>query len=292
MHLSAKNMIATHRPYIIYGTAWKKDQTSALVSQAVHAGFRFIDTACQPKHYNEAGVGEGWTTAASQLGLDRSDFFLQTKFTAVKGQDPENVPYDVDAELEDQVRQSVEKSLENLQTDYIDSLVLHSPMKTMEETLRVWSVFEQFVDEGTVLQLGISNCYNLRDLKQLYKTATIKPAILQNRFHKETGFDIKIRNACYNMGITYQSFWTLSANRKALATSEWKDVAEKKGLTSQTLMYVFMMTLEHTPLSGTTDPHHMQEDVDVMLKVQVGEIFLDDEEMKYLSALLGMHVQK
>ena len=46
-------------PWIIYGTAWKKDSTAALVEQAISLGFRGVDTACQPKHYNEAGVGEG-----------------------------------------------------------------------------------------------------------------------------------------------------------------------------------------------------------------------------------------
>ena len=40
-------------PRIIYGTAWKKEQTEALVIEAVSMGFRGIDTACQPKHYND-----------------------------------------------------------------------------------------------------------------------------------------------------------------------------------------------------------------------------------------------
>ena len=57
------------KPHLIYGTAWKKDDTARYVSEAVKAGFRFIDTACQPKHYNEPGVGNGWTAAAQELGL-------------------------------------------------------------------------------------------------------------------------------------------------------------------------------------------------------------------------------
>ena len=68
MTISAKQILTTGRPYLLYGTAWKEEDTASLVAQAVHAGFRFIDTACQPKHYNEAGVGKGWTTAATQLG--------------------------------------------------------------------------------------------------------------------------------------------------------------------------------------------------------------------------------
>lgn len=45
-------------PCLLYDTAWKKDKTAALVTKAVKCGFKGIDTACQPKHYNDAGVGE------------------------------------------------------------------------------------------------------------------------------------------------------------------------------------------------------------------------------------------
>ncbi len=44
-------------PWIIYGTAWKKERTADLVVKAIQAGFRGIDTACQPKHYNEPLLG-------------------------------------------------------------------------------------------------------------------------------------------------------------------------------------------------------------------------------------------
>jgi len=56
--MKASTIIQSGRPFLIYGTAWKKQETARLVSEAIHAGFRFIDTACQPKHYHEPGVGE------------------------------------------------------------------------------------------------------------------------------------------------------------------------------------------------------------------------------------------
>jgi aryl-alcohol dehydrogenase-like predicted oxidoreductase len=63
--------------------------------------------------------------------LSRNDLFLQTKFTSVGGQDlKQAVPYDVDAPVPIQVQQSVQKSLRNLGVEYIDSLVLHSPLET------------------------------------------------------------------------------------------------------------------------------------------------------------------
>ena len=97
------------QPLILYGTAWKKDRTKELVLLALQAGYRAIDTACQPKHYNEAGVGE----AVQLSGIPRADIFLQTKYTPLAGQDPQRVPYDPKAPLEEQVKQSVATSLRN-----------------------------------------------------------------------------------------------------------------------------------------------------------------------------------
>jgi diketogulonate reductase-like aldo/keto reductase len=66
-------------PRIIYGTAWKKDATEKLVSLALQNGIRGIDTACQPKHYHEAGVGAGVAASMKKNGLTRADLYLRTK---------------------------------------------------------------------------------------------------------------------------------------------------------------------------------------------------------------------
>lgn len=98
---------------------------------ALKLGFRGIDTACQPKHYYEKGVGEG----IERSGVPRKELFIQTKFTSIDGQDPNNIPYDPKSDLSSQVKKSLEVSLQNLKTTYIDSLVLHSPMRTLENTM-------------------------------------------------------------------------------------------------------------------------------------------------------------
>jgi diketogulonate reductase-like aldo/keto reductase len=278
------------KPYLVYGTAWKKEETARYVSEAVMLGFRFIDTACQPKHYNEAGVGNGYTAAAQELNLKREDFFLQTKFTSVDGQDRNNIPYDPNAPIEEQIRTSLQVSLKNLHTTYLDSWVMHSPYPTIEETMLGWRVMESFVDEGKVRQLGISNCYDYNMFVTLYQQARIKPSVLQNRFYAESNFDTELRQFCKEHGIKYQSFWTLSASRDALASLEAKALAAEKGLTPQTLMFAFLMSLHYvTPLSGTTSQVHMAEDVAVMERMQRGEVFFESEaEMREFAQLLGM----
>src|ERR1051326_1279807 len=101
-------------PSFIYGTAWKKEATTALVQTAVKAGFTAIDTANQPKHYSEPLVGEALAALAAE-GHGRESMFVQTKFTPVGGQD-HRVPYDANAPLKNQVNQSFESSLKNLKT--------------------------------------------------------------------------------------------------------------------------------------------------------------------------------
>lgn len=287
--LSASSILASGKPYLLYGTAWKEADTARHVADAIRSGFRFIDTACQPKHYQEHLVGEGWTQAAAELGLKREDISLQTKFTSLNGQDPKRIPYDKSAPLETQVRQSVAKSLENLQTDYLDTLVLHSPMQTHSETMTVWKAFEEFVDQGKVRKLGVSNCYDLGKFTNIYNDARIKPSILQNRFYMESGFDVQLRSFCAEHDIKYQSFWTLTANRQALASTKIKDFAAKKGLTPQTLMYAYMMQNGHTPLDGTTNKEHMAEDVAVMKRILNDDyVFKSAEDLELMEKALGV----
>lgn len=216
-------------PRLIYGTAWKHEATSQLVIQAVLHGFRGIDTACQPKHYRwdigfvfcrwrkrcssfrEDLVGQALVELQSRYQIPRQHLFIQTKFTSLNGQDlSKPLPYDPRAPLAEQVRQSFARSLQNLRTEYIDSLVLHSPLPTHELTMEVYREFERFVDEGRVRQLGISNLYNVHALQRLYNDARHKPSVIQNRFYANTNHDHQIRQFCREKNIFYQSFWTLT----------------------------------------------------------------------------------
>lgn len=249
-------------PRIIYGTAWKKGRTEELVTKALRHGFRGVDTACQPKHYFEEGVGAAVATHVGH-GMTRADLYLQTKFTPLPGQDPHQVPYDVNASLPDQVMQSFMTSRRNLQTGYLDCLVLHSPLPRSDQTLLVWSAMEELFDSGGVRQLGISNCYDIEELKALHFAARVKPAVVQNRFYAETGYDQDIRAFCRANGIAYQSFWTLTANAKLLSNRSLKRLASAYSRTPAQILLRFLTLEEVTPLTGTKSETHMKEDLDI-----------------------------
>jgi diketogulonate reductase-like aldo/keto reductase len=249
-------------PRIIYGTAWKKTDTTRLVTLAIQKGFRGIDTACQPKHYDESGVGAG-VIASLSPALTRAELYLQTKFTSLSGQEPDRIPYDRKAPLPLQVAQSVAVSLTNLQTDYLDCVLLHSPMPTMTQTQSAWRALEAFVDTDQVRQLGISNCYRLDDLKGLYEGARIKPAVVQNRFYADTNYDRDIRAYCDQHQIVYQSFWTLSANPQLLAHKTLTGPAATHKRTPAQILFRYLTQIGVVPLTGTKSETHMREDLSI-----------------------------
>ncbi|MGA2187924.1 MAG: aldo/keto reductase [Steroidobacteraceae bacterium] len=267
-------------PGILYGTAWKKAETARLVGCAIRHGFRGIDTACQPKHYDEAGVGAG-VGACVGPGLARGDLYLQTKFTSVSGQDPQRIPYDPRAQLPVQVAQSVAASLGNLQTDYLDCLVLHSPLPTPAQTLAAWRAFESLVDAGQVRQLGISNCYDRADLERLYESCRIKPAVLQNRFHAVTGYDREIRAFCAARQIVYQSFWTLTANPEVLAHPTLIALAASHQRTAPQILFRYLTHIGAIPLTGTRSDTHMRQDLAIF------DFELTSAERRAVGALVG-----
>ncbi len=250
-------------PWLIYGTAWKKDNTAALVEQAISLGFRGIDTACQPKHYNEAGVGKG-VAACQKFGIDRSELYLQSKFTPLTGQDPSQVPYDAKAGLSEQVAKSFQTSLKNLQTTYLDCLVLHSPLASQAQTMEVWRAMEEIFDNGGAKQLGISNCYDPQQLEFLYRNVKVKPAVIQNRFYADTKYDRTIRDFCQQQQIIYQSFWTLTANPKVLAHVTFQTLATKYQRSAAQLFFRYLNQINIIPLTGTTSKVHMREDLAIL----------------------------
>lgn len=266
-------------PRIIYGTAWKKERTSELVTRAVRAGFSGIDTACQPKHYNEPQVGAALKILAGE-GFKRESLYLQTKFTPLDGQDPEQIPYDQNASIAQQVAQSFKTSQHNLQTDYMDCLILHSPYPTQEQTMQAWQALENIQREGGARQLGISNCYDVQVFQSLLEQTEIKPAILQNRFYKDTEYDKELRRLCEQHDVIYESFWTLTANPELLKDELIQTLSEKYQKTQAQVFFRYLTQRGIVPLTGTCSEQHMREDLDIF------DFELSAEELGEVSALL------
>ncbi|KAL2357046.1 aldo-keto reductase-like protein [Cryomyces antarcticus] len=254
----------------IYGTAWKKSETARLVTEALAAGFTAIDTAAQPKHYQEPLVGEAVRSHINSGKCNRDQIYVQTKFTPPSGQDLSNMPYAVDDPLEAQIEASVSSSLQNFRTTedgaksggaYIDCLLLHSPLRTMAETLQAWTFLEKNYLPHRVRRLGISNI-SLPALKRLWEESTVKPAVVQNRFYAATEYDTKLRAFCRDKGIVYQSFWTLTGTPQLSRSEPVASLARAAGISGPVALYSLVMSLDIVVLNGTTSAERMREDLE------------------------------
>jgi diketogulonate reductase-like aldo/keto reductase len=268
-------------PSFLYGTAWKEERTAALVELAIRAGFRGIDTANQRKHYFEAAVGEG-LAAAYRAGLvKREDLFLQTKFTYQNGQD-HRLPYDPAAEPAVQVAQSVASSLEHLKTDQVDSFVLHGPSSNRwsDVDAEVWEAMVGERNAGRTRLLGVSNV-SLRHLQQLVATHKEHPAFVQNRCYARLGWDREVRQFCQGHKIIYQGFSLLTANIEVLRHPFVAQLAKQHDATAAQIIFAFARQIGILPLTGTSDPEHMKQDLDSL------GLLLKCEEVEALESLVG-----
>jgi diketogulonate reductase-like aldo/keto reductase len=266
-------------PAIIYGTAWKKERTTDLVLKALLVGFRGIDTAAQPKHYAEALVGEGMLHA-QQRGITRESVYLQTKFTPLSSQDPARVPYDKSAPLEEQVAQSFASSQRNLHSDYVDCLILHSPLASHAHTLQAWRAMEAIQQSGGARQLGISNCYDLAVMQALYADAKVKPTLVQNRFYRETNYETALREWCVRHGVIFQSFWSLTANPHILDSDTLHRLARHYNKTRAQIFFRYLTQASIVPLTGTTSEQHMHDDLNIF------DFTLTSDDFNRVSSLL------
>ena len=250
-------------PAFIYGTAWKKEATTRLVLEAVKAGFTGIDTANQLIHYDEARVGEALLSLADQ-GMTRDGLFLQTKFTPVNGQD-HRTPYDSTASITVQVQQSFDSSLAHLHTDYLDSYVLHGPYHRGglgPEDWEVWAAIESLYTSGRTKLIGVSNV-SAGQLALWCERATHRPMVVQNRCYAAFGWDRAVRDVCRRHRIVYQGFSLLTANREVFIDPAMRAIAEKYATGVAQVIFRFAMQIGMVPLTGTTNAHHMADDLRV-----------------------------
>jgi diketogulonate reductase-like aldo/keto reductase len=251
-------------PALLYGTAWKEDDTERCVTDALAAGFRGIDTANQRKHYFEAGVGKAVQRAIARGLVTRDQLFLQTKFTFIDGQD-HRLPYDSEAPIATQVQQSVRSSCEHLGVTVLDSYVLHGPSSRFgwhAEDIEAWEAMEALADQKLVARLGVSNV-SVDQLQALLQRARVKPAFVQNRCYARFGWDAKTRGLCHERGVRYQGFSLLTANPQVVGHAQTRAIAKRRELTVEQVVLRFAVQLGILPLTGTTDVTHMKQDLSI-----------------------------
>ncbi|KAJ5949153.1 hypothetical protein N7454_000737 [Penicillium verhagenii] len=161
----------------------KPHEVEKAVEHALRSGYRHIDAAACYQNENE--VGNGW----KKSGVPREEIFITSKLW-----NTHHHP--------DHVEEGLNKTLKDLQTDYVDLYLIHWPVafEHTNETLTptdpvtkrfriadvpvadTWAVLEKLVAAGKIRSIGVSN-FTIDDTKKLLKTAKIVPATNQIEAH-------------------------------------------------------------------------------------------------------------
>ena len=147
-------------PQIGLGT-WPLDDdaVAATIVEATQLGYRHIDTAV--KYGNERGVGVGIASS----GIARDELFVTTKL-------------DGQFQGHDRAIAGLEASLERLNLDYVDLLLIHWPLPARDEYVSTFRTFEKLRAEGKARSIGVSN-FKPAHLERLIDQTGIIPAVNQ-----------------------------------------------------------------------------------------------------------------
>lgn len=232
---------------------------------ALSVGYRHIDTAAA--YENECGVGN----ALRESGLRREEVFITTKIPA-------------DIKTYNGAKSMIAKSLENLETPYIDLMLIHAPKPWEElfsgsektyyaENLAVWKAMEEAVESGKIRSIGVSN-FEIGDLQNLIDHAEIKPAVNQIRVHIGHTPE-EVISYCKANGIMVMAF-SPNATGKLLGHPVVAEIAAKYQVSAAQLSIRYDYQLGVIPLPRSTNPVHIAENKDI-------DFVISDADMKRLS---------
>lgn len=154
-------------PQLGYGLYKIPDQqVTDLVGQALEVGYRHLDSAAF--YQNESGVGQALSRAFSS-GLERKELFVTSKV------------WNTEQGFERTVI-SCEKTLHDLNLDYLDLFLIHWPCPQRQLFLETWKALEYLQAEGRVRSIGVSN-FRVQDLESIVGSATVIPAVNQIELH-------------------------------------------------------------------------------------------------------------
>lgn len=241
------------------------DAVVQAVKDAVHLGYRHIDTA--QAYQNEEGVGKG----IKACGVDRKELFITTKLAAeVKS-------------YEEAVR-AIDKSLETMGLEYIDLMIIHSPKpwqdfqgdeRFFEGNLAAWKALEEAYKAGKLKAIGLSN-FEIEDVQNILENGTVKPAVNQVLAHI-SNVPEKTIDFCKENNILVEAYSPIG-HGELFKNDEVAEMAEKYGVSIPQLAIRFDLQLGLLPLPKTANPEHMKGNAQLDFEIS-------DEDMQVLRSL-------
>lgn len=255
-------------PVIGIGTyALQPDVAENSVYSALKCGYHLVDTA--RAYWNEDGVGRGIKRAIEEGYIKREELFVTTKVW--------------DSDFAD-ARGSVLGSLERLQLDYVDLVLLHHVPRDNDEN--GYHQMEQLVKEGKIRSLGLSNIY--RDnatFDRMYNAAEIKPVLVQNENHPFFHWDdFQAYAAASSMQI--ESWYPLGGRgftQNYFNHPTLLEIAGRYGKTAPQILLRWQVQKGFIAVPGSSNPDHIAENYDIF------NFVLSDGDMATINAMQTGH---
>ena len=229
------------------------DQAESAVLEALKDGYRLIDTA--NAYVNEKAVGR----AMKKSGLAREDIFLETKIWP-------SFYMQEDA---------VEKTLERLDTDYIDLLLIHQPSGNYVAGYRL---MEKAYKEGKVKAIGLSN-FTKEQIQEILAICEVKPAVLQTEVHPYFQ-EQELKEFLAKEDIKIQAWYPLGHGDAALLNDETiVELGKKYQKSTAQIILRWHIQAGNIVIPGSKNPEHIKANFDLF------DFALTEDEMKKISGL-------
>lgn len=241
-------------PQLGLGT-WKSTDPAGFeeaFKAATKAGYRHFDTA--QAYHNEQFLGEAW----KKSGLKREELFITTKIQA------EHFGYR-------RAQKTIQPSLQKLQTDYVDLLLLHFPVPVLRK--KTWLVAEEALAAGQAKSIGVSN-YTIRHLEEMQSYAKVLPAVNQVELHVFLQ-QPEIIKYCKEHDIVVEAYSPL-ARAHILDNKAVIDIAQKHKKTYVQIMLRFLIEQGLVVIPKSVTPSRIRENFDIF------DFSLDKEDMTKL----------
>ena len=238
------------------------DEAEASVLNALACGYRLIDTA--NAYVNEKAVGR----AMKKSGVSREEIFLETKLCPAFYEQSD----------------AVEKTLERLDTDYIDLLLIHQPAGNY---IAGYKLMEKAYKEGKVKAIGLSN-FSQSQIREILDICEVKPVVLQTEVHPYYQ-EKKLKDYLKKEGIVIQAWYPLGHGDKALLEEPlFQELGKKYGKSSAQIILRWHIQAGNIVIPGSKSPAHIQDNFDLfdfsLTAWEMAQISIMDKNVRYYTS--------
>jgi 2,5-diketo-D-gluconate reductase A len=233
--------------------------TAEAVKTALDIGYRHIDTA--EMYRNERGVGKGIHDA----GLDRAEVFITSKLNN-------------GFHKPDDARRAFDKTLEALNSDYVDMFLIHWPLPTLYggDFASTWKVLEEFARDGRARSIGVSN-FQPAHLDRLAEETDTVPSVNQIEVHPYFA-NAQVRAYGRDHGIVTEA-WSPIAQGKVLDDPGINRIAKARGKSPAQVVLRWHVQRGDVVFPKSVTPERIKSNFELF------DFELDDSDMDAISAL-------